>query len=164
LSAARRQPNLQLKSPGQIAGDRWSLSVISDSATRAPVVDLDQSEREPSVAVPRREALWRGLRGRCPNCGIGRLFRSYVSQNPICLSCDEDFTPYRADDAPAYFTILIVGHFVVPGMLSLEINYHPPMAVHALLWIPLTLLMTIALLPRCKGVLIALLWSLGIRT
>jgi uncharacterized protein (DUF983 family) len=138
--------------------------VINEFVTTAPVDNLGRHETEPSAAVSRRDALWRGLRGTCPNCGIGRLFRSYVSQHPTCLACGEDFTPYRADDAPAYFTILIVGHVVVPGMLSLEINYHPTMAVHALLWIPLTLLMTLALLPRCKGVLIALLWSLGVRS
>jgi uncharacterized protein (DUF983 family) len=138
--------------------------VIIDSVTSVPVDDLGRREREPNAAVSRRDALWRGLRGRCPNCGTGRLFRSYVSQYPTCLSCGEDLSPYRADDAPAYFTILIVGHVVVPGMLILEINYHPPMVVHALLWLPLTLLMTLALLPRCKGMLIALLWSLGVRS
>lgn len=138
--------------------------MIDDSLTTVAFDDLGPHEIEANPAVSRREALWRGFRGRCPNCGIGHLFRAYVSQNPICRSCGEDFTPYRADDAPAYFTILIVGHVVVPGMLSLEINYHPPMAVHALLWVPLTLVMTLALLPRCKGMLIALLWSLGIRS
>jgi uncharacterized protein (DUF983 family) len=138
--------------------------VTNDIVTIAPVEIPGRGEREKSVAVSRREALWRGFRGRCPNCGTGRLFRSYVSQNPICLSCGEDLSAYRADDAPAYFTILIVGHVVVPGMLSLEMNYHPSVIVHALLWIPLTLLMTLALLPRCKGMLIALLWSLGVRS
>jgi len=132
--------------------------------TSAPIDDLGRRDGPPSAAVSRRDALWRGLCGRCPNCGTGRLFRSYVSQHPTCLSCGEDLSPYRADDAPAYFTILIVGHVVVPGMLWLEMNYHPPMEVHALLWVPLTLLMTLALLPRCKGVLIALLWSLGVRS
>jgi uncharacterized protein (DUF983 family) len=140
------------------------LPVIDDSVITATADDLGRRDKGPNPAVARRDALWRGFRGRCPNCGTGRLFRSYVSQHPTCLACGEDISPYRADDAPAYFTILIVGHVVVPGMLWLEVNHHPPMAVHALLWIPLTLLMTLALLPRCKGVLIALLWSLGIRS
>ena len=138
--------------------------MINEFVTSAPIDDLGRRDGQPSAAVSRRDALWRGLCGRCPNCGTGRLFRSYVSQHPTCLSCGEDLSPYRADDAPAYFTILIVGHVVVPGMLWLEMNYHPPMEVHALLWVPLTLLMTLALLPRCKGVLIALLWSLGVRS
>jgi uncharacterized protein (DUF983 family) len=138
--------------------------VINDIMTSAPVDAPRPLVRDPSVAVSRREALWRGFLGRCPHCGTGRLFRSYVSQHPNCPSCGTDLSRFRADDAPAYFTILIVGHIIVPAMLSIEVNYHPTVAVHALLWVPLTLLMTLALLPRCKGTLIALLWSLGLRS
>ncbi len=76
-----------------------------------------------STAAPERPlglAVRRGLAGRCPRCGEGRLFRAYLKVNDACPACGEDFTPQRADDAPAYVTILIVGHFVVAGIVAAE--------------------------------------------
>jgi uncharacterized protein (DUF983 family) len=108
-------------------------------------------------------AMGRGLAGRCPACGSGTLFHGYVRQHPHCLHCGLDLFAYRADDAPAYFTILFVGHILVPAMLTLEIAYHPPTALHLVIWLPLTILLTFALLPRIKGALIGLQWALKIR-
>ena len=59
-------------------------------------------------------ALWRGLRGQCPNCGEGRLFRKFVKVADACDRCGEDFHHHRADDFPAYLVIILVGHIVVP--------------------------------------------------
>jgi uncharacterized protein (DUF983 family) len=68
--------------------------------------------------------------------------------------------PFRADDAPAYFTILVVGHIVVPLVLVLErYGDHPPLWFHALLWLPLSVLLALYLLPHIKGTVIALLWA-----
>jgi uncharacterized protein (DUF983 family) len=65
-------------------------------------------------------SLRRGWRGRCPRCGEHTLFSSYVKMAPACSACGLDFEPFRADDAPAYFTILLVGHIIIPAMLILE--------------------------------------------
>lgn len=78
--------------------------------------------------------------------------------------CGTDLLACRADDAPTYFTILFVGHILVPAMLTLEIPYHSSTAVHLLLWLPLTALLTFALLPRIKGALIGLQWTLQVRS
>jgi uncharacterized protein (DUF983 family) len=78
----------------------------------------------------------------------------------ICPSCGLALEPFRADDAPAYFTILAVGHVVVPLVLALEIYAnHPPLWFHALLWLPLSVALALLLLPRIKGSVIALLWT-----
>ena len=73
-----------------------------------------------------QRALWpavlRGLRGRCPNCGRGRIFRAYLKVADRCSVCGEAFHHHRADDAPAYFVILIVGHMVVPLALTIEVG------------------------------------------
>ena len=66
-------------------------------------------------------AMWRGFRGRCPNCGQGRMFRAFLKVADSCKNCGEDLHHHRADDAPAYFVILIVGHVVVPLALSVEV-------------------------------------------
>ena len=70
--------------------------------------------------------LLRGLRQRCPNCGRGKLFGRYLKVNPVCGACGLKLSEFRADDAPPYFTIMIVGHLIVPAMLILEQLHHPP--------------------------------------
>ena len=116
-----------------------------------------------SFSRPRRN-VWRALRRgfalRCPRCGRGALFRSYLKVWDACPSCGEALHHHRADDAPPYFTILIVGHVVVGGVLALERAVAPPGWVQAALWLPLTLILTLLLLSRVKGALVGLQWAL----
>jgi len=120
--------------------------------------------KEAGAPAPWRLGLLRGFAGRCPVCGVGPLLKGYVKPNPRCTSCGTDLLQFRADDAPAYFTILIVGHIVIPAMLMVEMAYHPAVVVHWLLWIPLTLVLSFLLLPRIKGALIGLQWALKVRS
>lgn len=104
-------------------------------------------------------ALKRGWRGLCPRCGVGALFGGFLKMRGHCPTCGLTLEPYRADDAPAYFTILAVGHIVVPLVLVLErYGNQPPLWFHALLWLPLSVLLALLLLPRVKGAVISLLW------
>lgn len=98
----------------------------------------------------------RGLRGRCPRCGEGRLFRGFLGLRPNCESCGLDFGFADAGDGPAVFVILIGGFIVVFAALITEILYRPPYWVHAALWLPLILLVTLVPLRSIKGLLIAL--------
>jgi uncharacterized protein (DUF983 family) len=101
----------------------------------------------------------RGLAGRCPNCGEGRLFRGYLAVEPRCSHCDYDLSRYRADDGPAYFTILIVGHFIIAPMLCFSFIWTwNPILVMALT-LPFIVGVTLALLPRIKGAFIGCQWS-----
>jgi uncharacterized protein (DUF983 family) len=104
-------------------------------------------------------AFFRGLRGRCPACGQGRIFRALLKVNDHCPSCGEAFHHHRADDAPAYFNIVLVGHIVVPLVLSVEIAFTPPYWVHAALWLPLTLALAFTLMHPIKGAVIAWQWA-----
>ncbi|MGI9382389.1 MAG: DUF983 domain-containing protein [Methyloligellaceae bacterium] len=88
------------------------------------------------------------------------MFRSYLKVSDACASCSEELHHHRADDAPPYFTVFIVGHIVISAILSVEMALAPPMWMHFAAWIPLTLAMTLALLPAVKGALIGLQWSL----
>lgn len=112
---------------------------------------------------PRRnliEAMRRGLMMRCPKCGEGGLFYAYLKTNDRCPSCGQELFHHRADDAPAYFTIVIVGHIVVAGLLAMEKALSPPTWVELVVWLPITLASTLWLLPRVKGALIGLQWAL----
>ncbi len=112
---------------------------------------------------PMLRTLFRGLLRRCPACGVGKSLKGYVKVADSCSNCGEALGHIRADDIPPYFTILIVGHMIVPSILYLEQNAPPEFWVHMAIWPALTLLLTLVLLPRVKGVIVNLLWALKIR-
>jgi uncharacterized protein (DUF983 family) len=107
------------------------------------------------------QAMGRGLRGRCPACGEGRIFRRFLKVDDACPQCREELHHHRADDFPAYLVIVIVGHIVVPLVLSVETNFAPSYWIHLALWLPLTLGLSIGLLQPVKGAVVALQWYLG---
>ena len=116
-----------------------------------------------AVAPALRSVLWRGLARRCPRCGQGKLFRGYLKLVDHCAHCGMALGRIRADDAPPYFTILIVGHVVVFSMLALEQSAAPPVWVHYTLW-PLVIAgLTWLLLPRIKGMVVGMHVRLGIK-
>ncbi len=126
------------------------------------------AERGPSPSrffapVSMLAAALRGLRRRCPRCGEGAAFAGYLKVAPRCAACGVDLDSYRADDAPAYFTIVIVGHIIVPAMLMLEQTVHPATWVHMALWLPLTLGLALALLPAIKGAMLGVQWTLRVK-
>lgn len=124
-------------------------------------IEIITSADTPSLSPrPTQQAMLRGLALRCPACGDGHLFTSYLKVADTCPSCSEGLHHQRADDAPAYFTMFIVGHIVVAGVMYVEKAYAPELWVHALLWTPLILGLSLALLPRVKGAMIGLQWAL----
>ncbi len=106
------------------------------------------------------DAMRRGLAGKCPSCGKAPLFTRYLEVAHRCPECAEELYHHRADDAPPYFTMLIVGHFVVAGIMMVEDYFHPNYWVHLLTWVPLTIGLSLLLLPRVKGALVGLQWAL----
>lgn len=127
------------------------------------MIEIEGADEAPVTARPRRDlgqALWRGARCRCPACGTGDLFDGYLTVRPTCAHCGEALFHHRADDAPPYFTILIVGHVIVSLVLAVEIAFKPPLWVHAALWIPTTILLSLAVLRPIKGAVVGLQWAL----
>ncbi|MEM8988192.1 MAG: DUF983 domain-containing protein [Pseudomonadota bacterium] len=105
-------------------------------------------------------ALFKGLKMRCPKCGKTSLFKGYLSVKPECEACGCELHHHQADDAPPYFTIFIVGHLIVPLALVLEETNAPPIWVHWSIWIPMAILLSLALLPPIKGALVGLQWAM----
>lgn len=115
------------------------------------------------VERPKRElgpAIRNGALGRCPHCGEGRLFRAFLKPVDTCAVCGEEIHHHRADDLPAYLVILIVGHIVVALFGAAEATTDLSTTVHFLIWIPLTLLLTLVLIQPVKGGVIGLQWAL----
>ncbi len=104
-------------------------------------------------------AMLHGAAQHCPACGKGALYRAYLKVNDSCPACGEVLHHQRADDAPAYFTMIVVAHIVVGGLLSLEQAYAPPSWVQLSIWLPLTVILSLVLLPRIKGMLIGVQWA-----
>ena len=119
---------------------------------------MTQSKR-PTVG----QAMARGLLGHCPACNEGRIFGRYLKVQPTCEACGQDLAQYPADDGPAYFTILLVGHLIVGPLFFFPIIWETSA------WIMLPILMgsltvsVLLILPRIKGAFIGLLYALGIR-
>ncbi len=89
----------------------------------------------------------------------GPLFRAFLKVVDHCPACGEDFTHHRADDAPAYFNIVIVGHIVVPLALAVETAFAPAYWVHVALWLPLMLILSFGLMQPIKGAIVAWQWA-----
>ena len=122
--------------------------------------EVYRSDGRPPDARPIFASMLRGAAHKCPACGVGAMFRRYLKVADACPHCGEELHHHRADDAPAYFTIVIVGHIVVGLVLAVEIAYRPALWVHAALWLPLTVILTLVLLPSVKGALVGLQWAL----
>ena len=106
-------------------------------------------------------ALLKGLTRRCPRCGEAKLFDGYLSVRDSCASCGLEFFHHRADDAPPWMTIMVVGHIVVPLMLIAMTRWNWPDWAHMTVWPGLVVVLSLAILPLVKGFVIALQWALG---
>ena len=96
-----------------------------------------------------------GLSGRCPNCGEGFLFEGFLKVAPRCEACGYDLAKADSGDGPAVFVILIAGFAVSFAALYLEVAARPPIWVHMIIWLPLTLILSLALVRPLKGVMLA---------
>jgi uncharacterized protein (DUF983 family) len=108
---------------------------------------------------PVKPALLRGWRRRCPNCGGGPMFQGYLKVRDSCPVCGEALHHHRADDGPAYLTILIVGHLLAPALLIVFTKWRPDPLVLAVGFTIATVALSLYLLPRLKGALVALQWA-----
>ncbi|TNB47858.1 DUF983 domain-containing protein [Martelella lutilitoris] len=97
-----------------------------------------------------------GLAGRCPRCAKGRLFDGFLALRPACEHCGLSYEFADSGDGPAVFVMFAVGFLVIALVLWTEISYSPPLWVHALIWVPVTIALSLGALRAFKGVLIGL--------
>ena len=107
------------------------------------------------------EGVRRGLAGRCPACGQGRLFGRFLKVNDACRSCGAELHHHRADDLPPYLVILIVAHLVCWGILTAETRFEVPLWLHLAVWPALTVMLSLLLLQPVKGAVVGLQYGLS---
>lgn len=106
-------------------------------------------------------AVGRGFVGRCPNCGKGAMFRAYLSVNPRCPVCSEDLSAERADDAPAFLTLLVACCVGGAGvLLSDDASSQLPLLAVAVIWLAVTAVVGLLVLPQIKGAVVGYQWAL----
>ena len=114
------------------------------------------------ASVQEREvkpAMFRGWKRRCPNCGKGPIMKSYLKVRDTCLVCNEDLHHHRADDGPAYLTILIVGHIMAPLLIWVFTTFRPEPMILATGFTIGCVALSLFLLPRLKGAIVGLQWA-----
>jgi uncharacterized protein (DUF983 family) len=110
-------------------------------------------------ARPHWSAVARGFLGKCPKCGEGRLFSSFLRVVDRCDNCGEEMHHHRADDLPAYLVVVIVGHIVVGAFMGIEATSNLSLIQHLAIWVPLTIVSALALLRPVKGAVVGLQWA-----
>ena len=105
---------------------------------------------------PPPPAISTGLACKCPRCGQGSIFKSFLEVRDTCPVCELDISAIAAGDGPAVFIIFILGAVVVPIALWVDSLFAPPLWLHAILWGTVVIGGTIAMLRPLKGVTIAL--------
>jgi uncharacterized protein (DUF983 family) len=114
------------------------------------------------IRHPLLRSVGRGLRHRCPACGEGRLFGRYLKVEPACARCGHELATYRADDGPAYLTILLVGHFIIAPLLFFPIVWQSPPLYSLPIILGVLVVVTLLTLPRVKGGWVGLMYALQI--
>ena len=102
------------------------------------------------------QSAMRGLACKCPRCGQGKMYAGFLTLAPACDHCGLDYAFIDTGDGPAIFIIMLAGAIVVTAALIVEVKYQPPYWLHAVLWLPLILVVTLGPLRAVKGLLIAL--------
>lgn len=116
----------------------------------------DPAPEGPTAADPVEPSIVQaGLRGLCPRCGAPTIFAGMLRFADRCSACGLEIAKFNVGDGPAAFLTLILGTIVVIMAITLELTLHPPLWLHMLIWIPVTLAGVIGSLRLAKGALLA---------
>jgi uncharacterized protein (DUF983 family) len=142
----------------QGAGEK-EMDMQANEVSHSPI-QFGKPHTAPPAERPVGRSIKRGLLSRCPACGKGKLFRSYVKPVDTCAACGEDLSPQRSDDFPPYLVITIVGHITLGGYMMTDLVWSLTTWQHLAIWVPVTILSALLLLQPIKGGVIALQWAM----
>ena len=87
-----------------------------------------------------------------------RLFKKSLLAVTITLASSQAIH-HRADDGPAYLTILVVGHLMAPLIHIVFTTYRPEPATLASIFTVGCVGLSLWLLPRMKGAMVGFQWA-----
>lgn len=128
-------------------------TALLQTAAPSPMPAPEEGERATGLSMRR------GAAGRCPACGERGLFSSYLKVRDACPACDEALHHQRADDGPAYVTILVVSHILTPILLGMYIAWRPSVTAMLVGFLGAAIVMSLAMLPMVKGAFVGLQWA-----
>lgn len=108
---------------------------------------------------PMLPAVLRGVRCKCPACGEAPMMQRYLQVRDTCPACGEDLSHQRADDGPAYLTMLVTLKVVTPLMVVVMFKWDPHPALLFAVFGGMLVALSLFLLPRFKGMIVAIQWS-----
>lgn len=117
---------------------------------------MEPSKRKASLGF------FRGLVLRCPNCGTGRLYKSYLKVHTSCTFCNFPLKDFPADDAPPYIVTSLVGTIIVPLVFLSDYLWDLSEVMLLSLWLPISIFFILGTLPPIKGSFIGILWALDL--
>lgn len=120
---------------------------------------VQSAPEQTAVERETKNAMWRGFCRRCPNCGEGHMFTGFLKVVDRCPVCHENLSGHRADDGPAYLTILIVGHLLAPILIYSFVEFRPDPLLLATIFTVGTVALSLFLLPRLKGLVVGIQWA-----
>lgn len=112
---------------------------------------------------PILQAVQRGVRCRCPRCGVGSLYDRYLKPTKACQTCGEGLDHIRTDDFAPWLTCLVLSHLMIPAIFIIDSRYEPDLLMQLVIWAPTILALAMVLLPHTKGVCLGLMWALRLR-
>jgi uncharacterized protein (DUF983 family) len=122
--------------------------------TTTPYISVNS--KDTSMARVQRGIVKDVILGRCPRCGVGKLFDGWLAVSAHCTHCQLDYAVFDPGDGPAVFVILFEGALAMGGVLWVEFKFSPPLWVQGLIWVPLIGILTLGLLRLIKSLLLVL--------
>ncbi len=130
----------------------YVLSLVSIMLLKVKLVD------KPVLEIDSKVLIKRALLCKCPACGQGKLYQSYLKQVVACNVCGEQYGSIRADDGPAWLTIFAVGHIIAPLIIMAMTLTEIPDWQLMVGFVMLTLILCLAILPSAKALFITFIW------
>jgi uncharacterized protein (DUF983 family) len=158
VQAAIQTPGAPEKTP-ETAPDTAATTAAASTVTAPGAPGATGATGATQDQRPLWPALRRGLRRRCPNCGAGPVLSGYLTVRDACPVCREDLHHHRADDGPAYLTILFVGHLMAPLLHVVFTTFRPEPLVLFTIFAVGCVGLSLYLLPRLKGAIVAFQWA-----
>ena len=124
-----------------------------------PVTIATNTDANDEIERPLMPAVLNGLKGKCPSCGQGHIFKAYLKSVDTCEVCGEKLSNHRADDLPPYLAILVVGHLLVGIMIELDTMFRISPMTYLVIMVPLGIVLPLAILQPIKGMVIGIQWA-----